>query len=63
MDKTHPAAPHAKYSLTKPQIVERLRYLGCPAVMFGSVSTVTRTYPKSLLEKWLSEYETTPKEH
>lgn len=45
--------------MTKRELVERLRFLGCPAVMQGSVSRVVRTYPKGMLERWLNEYERT----
>lgn len=41
--------------MTKTEIVERLQYLGCPAVRGASVATIVRTYPKALLERWLEE--------
>jgi hypothetical protein len=43
--------------MNKRDIVERLRFLGCPAVMQGSVDRNVRLYPKALLQVWLTTWE------
>lgn len=46
--------------MTKTDIVLRLRFLGCPAVMEGSVKSNVRIYPKALLQTWLDQWDTEP---